>query len=301
MNYENAISMKHVSKSYKDFDLKDISLELKRGTVMGFVGQNGSGKTTTIKAILNLIKTDEGSIQVFNLNNCQYSADIKEDIGIVFDELGIPDVLTCKMVNHIMKNIYKNWDEKSFLHYMEIFSLPLNKQLKKFSRGMQMKMQMAVALSHNARLLILDEATAGLDPIARNDLLDILLEFMESEDHSILMSSHITSDLERIADYVTFIDNGRILLSDEKYIISENHCIVKGSSDIIYSLPKDYIVSIRKNSYGAEALTNHPDRLKHDYPDLIYDKASLDDILCFYVKKSTLFTDEAIHQGRLKP
>lgn len=285
MNYENAISIKNVSKNYKDFCLQNISLELKKGTVMGFVGQNGSGKTSTIKAVLNLIKTDDGNISVFNLDNKQYSTEIKEEIGIVFDELALPDVLTCKMVNSIMKNIYKNWDEKIFFHYTDVFSLPLNKPFKKFSRGMQMKIQMAIALSHKAKLLILDEATAGLDPIARNNLLDILLEYMESEEHSILISSHITSDLERIADYVTFIDNGRILLSDEKYVITENHCIVKGPLETIYSLPKECIVSTRKNSYGAEALTDHPDRLKHDFPDLIYDKASLDDILCFYVKK----------------
>ncbi len=293
-NYENAVTIEHVSKIYKDFQLKDISFQLKKGAVMGFVGQNGSGKTTTIKAILNLLKTDSGSIQIFNRNNIQYSTDIKENIGIVFDELAIPDVLTCRMVNNIMKNIYKNWDEKTFFHYTNIFSLPPNKPFKNFSRGMQMKIQMAIALSHDAKLLILDEATAGLDPVARNDLLDILLEYMEAEDHSILMSSHITSDLERVADYVTFIDNGRILLSDEKYNITENHCIVKGSSEEISSLPAKYIVSIRKNSYGAEALTNYPDILKRTYPNLIYDKVTLDDILCFYVRQSKESVTEII-------
>ena len=149
-----------------------------------------------------------------------------------------------------------------------------------------MKVQMAVALSHNPKLLILDEATAGLDPIARNELLDILLAYMEDEEHSILMSSHITSDLERIADYVTFIDNGTILLSDEKYNITENHAIVKGTEQEISTLPDKYIISSRKNSYGAEALTNSSSTLKKLYPDLVYDKVSLDDILCFYVKKS---------------
>ncbi len=284
--YENAITIKHLNKSYKDFTLKDVSLILPKGTVMGFVGQNGSGKTTTIKSILNLIPADSGEISVFNLDTNKHSVRIKEDIGIVFDELALPDVLNCKMVNNIMKNIYKNWDESVFFQYAESFSLPVDKIFKKFSRGMQMKVQMAVALSHNAKLLILDEATAGLDPIARNELLDTLLEYMEDEEHSILMSSHITSDLERVADYVTFIDNGTILLSDEKYTITDNHMIVKGTTEQINALPAEHIVSVRKNSYGSEALTHHYATLKELYPNLLYDKASLDDILCFYVKKS---------------
>lgn len=284
--FENAITIKHLQKSYKDFNLNDVSLTVRKGTVMGFVGQNGSGKTTTIKSILNLIQTDSGDVFVFDLDSKEHSVRIKEDIGIVFDELALPDALTCKMVNNIMKNIYRNWDESAFYHYTEQFSLPTDKIFKKFSRGMQMKVQMAVALSHHAKLLILDEATAGLDPIARNELLDILLDYMEDEEHSILMSSHITSDLERVADYVTFIDNGKILLSDEKYAITESHSIVKGSVDEINALPKMYIISSRRNSYGAEALTNQSAALKELYPNLVYDKASLDDILCFYVKKS---------------
>lgn len=284
-NYKNAIEIKNVTKSYKDFSLHEMSMTVPKGTIMGFVGQNGSGKTTTIKSILNLIETDSGNISVFGMDSTKNSLCIKENIGVVFDELALPNVLTCKQTNNIMKSIYKNWDEKAFFKYIEDFELPPNKQFKKFSRGMQMKIQMAVALSHNAKLLILDEATAGLDPIARNELLDLLLAFMEDEEHSILMSSHITSDLERIADYVTFIDKGNILLSDEKYSILENHSLVKGSINEIESLPHEYIISIRKNSYGAEALTNNPSALKEIYPSLIYDKVSLDDILCFYVSK----------------
>lgn len=285
-NTQHAITIKNLCKAYKDFSLNNVSLTLLKGTVMGFVGQNGSGKTTTIKAILNLIQADSGSVSVFGLDTKEQSVQIKENIGIVFDELALPDVLNCNMVNHIMKNIYKNWDEKLFFQYTDTFSLPAHKIFKKFSRGMQMKVQMAVALSHNPKLLILDEATAGLDPIARNELLDILLAYMEDEEHSILMSSHITSDLERIADYVTFIDNGTILLSDEKYNITENHAIVKGTEEEIDVLPDKYIISRRKNSYGAEALTNSLSALRKLYPNLVYDKVSLDDILCFYVKKS---------------
>lgn len=285
MNNENTLVINNLRKKYKDFSLNGISFTIPKGTVMGFVGQNGAGKTTTIKSILNLIKTDSGEVSVFGLDAVNESVKIKEDIGIVFDELGLPDSLNCKMVNSIMKNIYKNWNEEVYFNYLKQFKLPLDKPFRKFSRGMQMKIQTAIALSHNAKLLILDEATAGLDPLARNELLDILLEYMEDEEHSILMSSHITSDLERVADYIAFIDEGSILLSDEKYNILENHLIVKGSSKDIETLPKELIISTRKNSYGAEALTNQASILKDSYPDLVYDKVSLDDILYFYVKQ----------------
>lgn len=285
MNNEHTLVIKDLSKSYKDFSLNGISFSIPKGTVMGFVGQNGAGKTTTIKSILNLINIDSGEISVFGLDSKNDSVRIKEDIGVVFDELGLPNTLNCNMVNSIMKNIYKHWDSKEFFGYLEQFKLPPNKSFKKFSRGMQMKLQAAIALSHKAKLLILDEATSGLDPIARNELLDILLEYMEDEEHSILMSSHITSDLERVADYITFIDEGSILLSEEKYEITEKHSIVKGTIDEINNLPKDLIVSIRKNSYGSEALTNNVDELKKHFPNLVYDKVSLDDILYFYVKQ----------------
>ena len=283
--YTEAISIENLCKSYKDFQLDNVSLHVPMGTVMGFVGQNGSGKTTTIKSILNLIKTDSGTIQVLGHDAFTDSVLAKQEIGIVFDELGVPDTLNCNMIDKIMKNIYKNWDSDEFFRYTDVFKLPRDKVLKKFSRGMQMKSQMAIALSHHANLLILDEATAGLDPVARNELLDMLLDYMEDENHSILMSSHITSDLERVADYITFIDNGKIILTDEKYHLSETHMIVKGSTKEIETLPKELIVSVRKNSYGCEALTNHPDSLKELTPNLVYDKASFDDILCFYIKK----------------
>lgn len=285
MNTKNTLVIKDLYKSYKDFSLNGVSFSIPKGTVMGFVGQNGAGKTTTIKSILNLISIDSGNISIFDLNASCDSVKIKEDIGVVFDELGLPDSLNCKMVNSIMKNIYKNWNEEEYFNYLQQFKLPTNKPFKKFSRGMQMKIQTAIALSHDAKLLILDEATSGLDPLARNELLDILLEYMENEEHSILMSSHITSDLERVADYITFIDEGTILLCDEKYNIIENHVIVKGSSKEIDALPKELIISTRKNSYGAEALTNHASILQNSHPNLVYDKVSLDDILYFYVKQ----------------
>lgn len=293
-DFINAIDIKDLCKSYKDFSLDKISLTVPKGTAMGFIGQNGSGKTTTIKSILNLIHYDTGTIQVLGCDSQRDSVKVKQDIGIVFDELGVPDSLNCKMVDKIMKNIYKNWNTSDFFKYTELFSLPKDKAFKNYSRGMQMKLQIAIALSHSARLLILDEATAGLDPVARNEILDILLEYMEDENNSILMSSHITSDLERVADYITFIDKGKILLSDEKYNIIENHMIVKGSSNEIDALPSQYIIGSRKNSYGAEALTHQPKLLQRDFPHLVYDKISLDDILYFYIKQQNSVKKENI-------
>lgn len=281
-----AINIENLNKKYKDFRLHNINLQIASGTIMGFVGQNGAGKTTTIKALLNLIKKDSGSIKIFDSDICSNEIAIKNQIGVVFDELGLPVTLNCKKVNTIMKNIYTNWDSEQFYTLTKSFDLPIDKQFSKFSRGMQMKLQTAIALSHNAKLLILDEATSGLDPIARNELLDILLEFMEDESHSILMSSHITSDLERVADYITFIDNGSILLSDDKFSISENHAVAKGSVEVISSIPHEYIISTRKNAYGCEALVLSPQAVHKIYPELILDKASLDDILYFYAKRN---------------
>lgn len=286
-SYKNAIDITGLSKEYGSYSIKNLNLKVEKGTVMGLIGQNGAGKTTLIKSILNLIKTDGGDIKVFGLNNITNEKDIKNDIGVVFDELGIPDTLNCKMINSIMKNIYSNWNSDIFTNYTAMFKLPDDKSFKNFSRGMRMKLQVAIALSHDAKLLILDEATSGLDPISRNELLDILLEYMEDENHSILVSSHITSDLERIADYITFIDDGKILLTGEKYEISESHFIAKGNTEVINSIPSQYVISTRKSSYGCEALVKNPELIRTNYPDLVIDKASFDDILYFYVKQPT--------------
>ncbi len=284
--FKYAIDIKDYNKKYKAFDIKDLNLKLQKGTVMGVIGQNGAGKTTLIKSMLNLISFDSGEIKLFGLDNIENEKLIKNEIGVVFDELGIPENLNYKMVNSIMKNIYSNWDSEAFYGFAKTFKLPTNKSFKTFSRGMRMKLQIAVALSHHASLLILDEATSGLDPISRNELLDILLDYMEDENHSILLSSHITSDLERLADYITFINNGEILLSGEKYDVAENHRIVKGTKEEIDKLPKEYVVSVRKSSYGAEALVTEPEKVLATNKNLVLDKASFDDILYFYVKRS---------------
>lgn len=210
---ENILEVKNLCKNYDKFSLKNINLELPKGTIMGLVGENGAGKSTTIKAILNLVNTNDGVIKIFGLDIKENENEIKEDIGVVLDEGFLSEYLNPNDINSIMKSIYRNWDEEMYFKYIEDFKLPRDKISKEYSSGMKMKLRIAVALSHQPKLLILDEPTSGLDPIARNDILDILQEFIQDEEHGVFVSSHITSDLESIADYITFINNGEIVLS----------------------------------------------------------------------------------------
>lgn len=281
---ENCIEIKGLTKKYEDFKLDNVDFTVKRGSVMGFVGENGAGKTTTIKAILNLIKKDSGSINIFGLDNIESEKEIKEQIGVVFDDINFHETLNIKEINMIMKNIYSAWDEKKFFKMTEEFDLPNKKSIKNFSRGMKMKFSIAVALSHNAKLLILDEATSGLDPIVRNEILDIFLEFMEDEDHTILVSSHILSDLERIADYITFIHKGKIVFSKEKYELIETHGMLKCGINDKQKIDKKYIVGERKSSFGYEILVKNREECREIYNGMVIDKPTMEDIVLFYVR-----------------
>lgn len=281
---ENCIEIKGLTKKYEDFKLDNVDFTVKRGSVMGFVGENGAGKTTTIKAILNLIKKDSGSINIFGLDNIESEKEIKEQIGVVFDDINFHETLNIKEINMIMKNIYSAWDEKKFFKMTEEFDLPNKKSIKNFSRGMKMKLSIAVALSHNAKLLILDEATSGLDPIVRNEILDIFLEFMQDEDHTILVSSHILSDLERIADYITFIHKGKIVFSKEKYELIETHGVLKCGINDKQKIDKKYIVGERKSSFGYEILVKNREECREIYNGMVIDKPTMEDIVLFYVR-----------------
>ena len=209
---ENILEVKNLNKRYKEFELKNINLSLPHGMIMGLIGENGAGKTTTIKSILNLIRIDSGEIKIFGLDLGKDEKEIKENVGVVLDDSFLSEYLTGKDINKIMKKIYKNWDEELFFKYLKEFNLPIDKISKEFSSGMKMKLKIAVALSHKPKLLILDEPTSGLDPVARNEILDIFQDFIENGENSILVSSHITSDLEHVADYITFINNGEIVM-----------------------------------------------------------------------------------------
>lgn len=277
-----AIKIINLSKSYKDFKIDNINLELPKGCIMGFIGENGAGKSTTIKLILDLIHRDSGSITVLGKDNKKDLTLVKENIGVVMDECFFPENVTAKDINIIMKNVYKTWDENIYNQYLKNFSLPESKIIKDYSRGMKMKLSIAVALSHDSKLLILDEATSGLDPIIRDEILDVFLEFIQNEDHSIFVSSHIISDLEKICDYITFIHKGKIIFTETTDNLLENYAVLKCSNDDFENIDKSIVKGYRKSSYGVEALVIKS-KIKGNY---IIDKASIEDIMLFYIKEN---------------
>ncbi len=246
-----AIQIHHLSKIYRDFHLDNISFTLPSGAILGLIGENGAGKSTIIKLILNLIKKDSGEIKLFDADHTVCSM---EDLGVVFDEHCFPETLSANEMNAIFKSLYSRWDENTYKTYLKKFSLPENKSIKTFSKGMKMKLSIAAALSHNAKLLILDEATSGLDPVVRDEILDIFYDFTRDEGHSILISSHIVSDLEKLCDYIAFVHNGRLILFDEKDEILNNYCIVECSRDDFNKIDKKDILGVRKNPYATSAV-----------------------------------------------
>ena len=281
---ENVIEGKELSKKYKDFELKDINLSLQKGMIMGFIGENGAGKTTTIKAILNLINPTSGEIKIFGLDNKKEEEKIKEDIGVVLDDSFLSEYLNAEDINKIMKNIYKNWDEKLYFKYIENFKLPKEKMSKEYSSGMKMKLKIAAAISHKPKLLILDEPTSGLDPVARNEILDIFQEFIENGENSILVSSHITSDLEHIADYITFINEGKIILSKERDELLEKYGLAKCSEEEFKTINRNDYIKYKKNRYDYEVLVEDKNEFKKKYNISIVDRPSLEDIMLIYIK-----------------
>ncbi|MEG2956545.1 MAG: ABC transporter ATP-binding protein [Clostridia bacterium] len=281
---ENILEIKKLSKTYSDFSLKDIDLNIPKGSIVGLIGENGAGKSTTIKLILNQIKKSSGEIKIFGKDNIQDEKEIKKDIGAVLDSAFLSEYLTVEDINKIMKNFYENWSEDKFFKDVEKASLPRKKLLKEFSTGMKMKVQIITALAHDPKLLILDEPTNGLDPVARNELLDIFREFIQDEEKSILISSHITTDLEHIADYIVFIHSGSILLSMAKDELLENYALVKCKEKEFANIDSlDYVRYI-KNAYGYDLLVQNKREFKKKYSSLVIDKVSIEDIMLLYVK-----------------
>lgn len=275
----NHIEVNHIYKRYEQFQLNDVSFTVPSGCVVGFIGENGAGKTTTIKSILNCIKLDQGEIKLFGTSSDDAA---KEDIGVVFDQNFFYEGITAKDIDLILKNTYKNWDSQLFYKYCTDWELPINKSMKQLSKGMKMKVSIASALAHHPKLLILDEATSGLDPISRNDILDIFLEFIQDENHSIFFSSHITSDLEKIADRIIFIHKGQILFEKDKDEIRDNYGILKTQNQDI--LKNAHLIRKMRNSFGTEYLIDNRQEIRRAYPDVICDAISIDDIMVFYVK-----------------
>lgn len=250
----NSIEITNLTKNYKGFALDNLNLNVPTGTIMGFIGENGAGKSTTIKLIMDIIKRNSGEVKIFGQDNLTLSKELKEQIGVVLDECCFPENLKIPSIKKIMQNMFSNWEKDTFDKYLTKFNLPLNKTVKDFSKGMKMKLSIAVALSHNAKLLILDEATGGLDPIIRDEILDIFLEFIQDETHSILISSHIISDLEKICDYISFVNKGKLVFSMSKDDLLQNFAMLKCSEDDFNKLPESAIIGCRKNSFGVEVL-----------------------------------------------
>lgn len=280
----DALHIEGLCKKYADFQLDHVTFSLPKGCILGFVGENGAGKTTTIKAILNLISIDSGSISVLGLDHQKKERAIKEQIGVVFDNSGFHSCLTPNDIESILKRIYKNWDSALYRSYLKKFALPQNKQIKKFSKGMTMKLNIATALSHRPRLLILDEATSGLDPIVREEILDIFLDFIQDEEHSILISSHITSDLDKIADYIAFIHNGKIVFSRPKDELAGKMGVLKCSTSDFQKLSASEILRYRKSQFGYEALLDDRYAFVRRHPGAAVDPANIEEIMLFYVR-----------------
>lgn len=280
----NTLCIKGLTKTFDNFKLDNINMVIPKGSIMGLIGENGAGKTTLIKCILNLIKKDNGNINVLDFDIDNSDGIYKEYIGVVFDECLFNEIYNSKDINKIFKGIYKNWNESEFFSYIKKFNIDEKKKIKEYSKGMKMKLSIAVALSHNAKFLILDEAMSGIDPIVRNEILDIFMDFIQNDENSILISSHITSDLEKICDYITFIHNGEIFASRNKDLFIEEYGILKCGNDEFQNIDKEDILSIRKNNFNVEILVDKKYKMKNKYKNFIIDNVTLEDIMMFVIK-----------------
>ena len=279
---DTILQVENLTKQYEGFQLDHVSFDLPKGTIMGLIGENGAGKSTTINAILDLIKKDDGMVTFWGQESS--SKQLKEDIGVVFDGVNFYETLTPAKVGKISENAYKQWDEYLYRDYLKRFGLPLDKEIKTLSKGMKMKLCIAVALSHKPKLLILDEATSGLDPVMRDDILDVFLDFVQDENHSILMSSHITTDLEKVADYITFIHQGKVLFCKTKDELRYKYGIIRCGAAAFDQIDKSEILAYRKEDYQWNVLVADKEKARKKYKAAVVDDATIDDILLLYVK-----------------
>ncbi len=278
----NALTISGLTKTYPDFTLDNVSFAVPSGSIVGLIGENGAGKSTTINAALGLIRKEAGQVSI--LGKEKIDDDTKERIGVVFDGSNYPEILSPKKINRIMKNIYRSWNEQIYFRLLKQFSLPLDKQVKQFSKGMKMKLAISAAFSHQSNLLILDEATSGLDPVMRDDILDMLLEFVQEEERSILVSSHITSDLEKIADYIVFIHKGKVVFSKPKDALMEQYGMIKCGTAQFEALDKADITAYRKMDYEWQVLITNREKMERKYPKAMIVPATIDEIMLLYIK-----------------
>ncbi|PGA44017.1 sodium ABC transporter ATP-binding protein [Bacillus thuringiensis] len=285
---ENVVELKNVSKTYKEFSLKNVSFNIKKGLVTGFIGANGAGKSTTIKLIMDLIGKDSGEITVFDEDYQKNQISIKERIGFVYDDNIFYEDMTINELKKFIAPAYTKWDENQFQLYIKRFEPPINVKIKKMSKGMKMKASLAFALSHHAEFIIMDEPTSGLDPVFRREILDILYDLMVDQDKTIFFSTHITTDLDRIADYIVFIHNGEIEFEKDIHSISEEYAIIKGDTDLLTLDMKQNLIGIRETNVGFEALTNNVKQVRTQLGDeVLIEAATLEDIM-YYTKKGNV-------------
>lgn len=281
---DSALVINGLSKRYQDFALEDISFSVPRGTIVGLIGENGAGKSTIINTILGIVKKDSGTVSILGREKQEIDSEVRNQIGVVLDGNNFPDVLSPKKLNNIFKNIYSTWDEYEYFSLIKKLCLPENKKIKEFSRGMKMKLSIAVALSHKSKLLILDEATSGLDPIVRDDILDMFLSFVQDEDNSILVSSHITKDLEKVADYIVFVHNGKLVFNKPKDELIYKYGIIKCGLAQFNAIDRQDIIAYRKQDYEWQVLVANKTIVQKKYPRVVIDPATIDDIMLLYVK-----------------
>lgn len=284
---EYSLEVKNLSKSFGDFALDGVSFSLPQGYIMGFIGPNGAGKSTTIRILLGLLKRDGGDVKILGQDPMLQSEEIKQRIGVVFDENYLYETLTLLDMKRVVAPFYKRWDEARFREYIDRFSLPLHKKINDLSKGMKMKFALSLALSHHADFLILDEPTSGLDPVVRSEFLDILQELMEDEGKSVFFSTHITSDLERIADYITMIDGGKIRFSMTKDEMMERYSLVKGGRELLTESMKEKLIGFKEHAFGFEGLTERKGELMKEYKEgLVFEKPTLDEIMIYYTRRN---------------
>ncbi len=278
----NALEIKNLSKSFSGFKLDNLNLTLPSGCIMGLIGENGAGKSTTIKLILDMLHKDSGTIKILGRVNQDNIYLTKEDIGVVIDEVGIPQCLNAKQVGKIMSYTFHNWNDEEYANYLKKLSIPADKPFKDFSRGMKMKLGIAIAMSHDSKLLLLDEATSGLDPVVRDEVVEMLSEFTRDENHSILISSHIVSDLEKICDYVAFLHKGKLLLCEEKDRLLGEYGIIHCSTEQLSELDSKAVKNKKETPYGVEAIV-----LRDNVPnDMKISPISIEELFIFMVKEA---------------
>lgn len=282
---KNAIVVEKLTKKYSSvFTLGEIDLTIPKGEIIGLIGENGAGKTTLIKSILGIINPSSGSVKIFDKDLTTNELEIKENIGVVLDNMFFPEIMNAHDIEISMQGIFKNWDSSLFHKYLTDFNLPENQPLKLLSKGMRKKLEIAVALSHHPKLLILDEPTSGLDPVVRNEILDIFLNFIQDEEHTILLSTHITSDLEHIADEIIFIDKGKVVLNKNRDELLDNYGIMKCNLDEFSKIDSEDIVSYKKNKYNYDILVDNRFKMSKKYKDFVIDKITLEELMVLIIK-----------------